>query len=211
MRDIMHPRHDAYEHRSSSGWLALFLLTVAVAATLYGLIVLGSAAKEILVAVIAASASLLSAVFAYAFQRARDMEKAARQRERELESAAIQRERELELAAIRHRRELDLAAKKIKQDNYTRILEKLAPYIRNPTAAGDEFTTAYLHAWVVGSIDVLREVDEFLKKRDWKSLDRLLGAMREDLALELGESLEGLSSIDLFPTPPSPGGLQREQ
>lgn len=179
--------------RAATGLLAAVLLAVAIGATAYGLLVLAAAAKEIIVAVIAGAASLLSAVFAYAFQRAKDREMAAMQRHREIE----------------------LATRKAKQENYSRILERLAPYIRDPERSGDEFSTAYLQAWVAGSVAVLRSTQRFLDRRDYQSLDSLLRAMRDDLTDEEGESalaLSELTSEALFPAPaptPSPQGLRK--
>jgi hypothetical protein len=168
----------------ASGLMAGLLLTVAIVAVWYGLVVLGGIAKEILVSVVAAAASLLSAVFTYGFQRAKDVE----------------------LAAIQKRREMELAERKVKQENYARILQNLAPYIRDPNGAADDFTTAYLHTWVTGSDNVVLRVYEFLDKRSDVTLDGLLYAMRADLRLELAPSnlLEGLSSRALFVAPPPP-------
>ena len=176
------------QERLAAGLIAGIFLVVAVAAAGYGLIVLVSAAKEILVAVIAASASLLSAVFAYAFQRAKD----------------------IELAAIQRRRELEGAERKVKQENYARILESLAPYIRNPERTGDNFTTAYLYTWITGSVAVVEAVNAFLKNQNSKTLDALLRTMRDDLTLEKwgsDQALKAISSEGLFPVPAPLSGL----
>jgi hypothetical protein len=88
MHESIYPSRLARTNRLATALLALCLLGIAVATAAYGLIVLGSAAKEILVSVITASTALLSAVFAYAFQRAKDIELASIQKQRELEIAA---------------------------------------------------------------------------------------------------------------------------
>lgn len=179
--------------RVATGLLTAVLLAVAISAAVYGLLVLATAAKEIIVAVITAAASLLSAVFAYAFQRAKDRE----------------------MAAIQKHREMELAARRTKQENYSRILDRLAPYIRDPERAGDEFSTAYLQTWVAGSVAVLQGVQQFLERRDYQSLDMLLHAMRDDLSLEergSDRALREITSKDLFPVPaptPSSQGLRR--
>jgi hypothetical protein len=185
MHESIYPSRLARTNRLATALLALCLLGIAVATAAYGLIVLGSAAKEILVSVITASTALLSAVFAYAFQRAKD----------------------IELASIQKQRELEIAAKKTKQDNYARILERLAPYIRDPMKAGDDFTTAQLHAWVTGSADVLLAVEAFRQKRNWMTLDHLLAAMRRDLSLGDHRDLNNLSSQGMFPAPAPPPGV----
>lgn len=174
--------------RVAAGMLAALLLAVAIAAAGYGLIVLAAAAKEILVSVVAAAASLLSAVFAYAFQRTKD----------------------LELAAVQRRRELEVAERKTKQENYARILERLAPYVRNAGQAGDGFTTAYLHTWVTGSREVVAKTAKFLEDRNYQALDALLCAMRDDLRVDWSSSdyaLRDITSKGLFPVPKPPSGL----
>lgn len=179
--------------RVATGLLAAVFLAVAIGATAYGLLVLAAAAKEIIVAVLAAATSLLSAVFGYAFQRAKDREMATMQRHREIE----------------------LATRKAKQENYSRILERLAPYIRDPDRSGDEFSTAYLQAWIAGSVAVLQGTQQFLDQRDYRSLDALLRAMRDDLTDEewgSSRALQDLTSETLFPAPaptPSPQGLRK--
>lgn len=188
MHETNYPSRLARKNRFVTGLLSVCLLGIAVATAAYGLIVLGSAAKEILVSVITASMTLFSAVFAYAFQRAKD----------------------IELAFIQKQRELEIATRKTKQENYARILERLSPYIRNPTKAGDDFTTAQLHTWVTGSIDVLLAVDAFRQKRDWVTLDQLLAEMRRDLSLGDNRDLRNVSSKGMFPVPtpqPPEGGL----
>ena len=143
--------------------------------------------------VVAACASLLAAIFTYVFQRAKDVE----------------------LDTIQKRKELELAERRTKQENYTRVLERLAPYIREPTEKAADFTTAYLHTWVVGSHTVLKCIYDFLNEPNDKVLDALLRAMRADLTLESEDqfrSLTGLTSEKLFlPIPPSPGkpGMKR--
>jgi hypothetical protein len=172
--------------RTLTGILAASLLLTAVGAAAYGLIVLTNVAKEILVAVIAAAASLLSAVFAYVFQR----------------------NKELELASVQRDRELEIIQRKTMQENYTRVLEKLAPYVRNPNQGGDDFTTAHLFTWVVGSPKVVGLTSLFIHERTPENLDALLLAMRSDLALESWR-LDEATTSGLFPVPPSLGGLRQ--
>lgn len=181
--------------RLLTGILAAILLLTAIGAAAYGLIVLVDAGKEILVAVIAAAASLLSAVFAYVFQR-----------NKELELAAVQKDRELELAAVHQEKELAVIQRKTMQDNYARVLDRLAPYIRNPSHNGDDFTTAHLFTWVVGSPEVVALTSRFMRERTPDSLDALLLAMRKDLALET-RPLREVSTQELFPIPAPVGGF----
>lgn len=183
--------------RLATGILTILLFLVAIGAIIYGLTTAVKAVTDIIVATIAGVTSLLSAVFAYIFQRTKD-----------LEMAQIQHELDLNLAKDHHQKETNLSIRKTKQENYARILEKLAPYIRNPSKNSDDFTTAYLHTWVMGSPAVVQAVGDFLKSRDFKSLDKLLLAMRKDLRHLDAEdyyeyALDNVSSKGLFPPPPS--------
>lgn len=185
--------------RLAAAAIAGLFLLIAVVAAAYGLIVVLAATKEILVAVIAGAVALLSTVFAYVFTRAKD-----------LEMAAIQKQRELELAAVNKRRELELAERKVKQENYYRILERLSTYIYEPRAGSDTFATAFLQTWVSGSIAVVEAIDAFQKNPSYPALDALLHAMRDDLTLE-GEGSDhfrlSVSTSGLFPAPEPIRGL----
>src|SRR5438552_980664 len=171
--------------RLLSGAIAVVFLLIVVGAAGYGLIVLVGAAKEILVVVIVVSASLLSAIFGYVFQR----------------------NKELEMAAVQRNKELELAQRKVMQDNYSRILERLAPYIRNPKQSSDDFSTAHLFTWVTGSAEVVRLSSTFMKAKDPESLDELLRAMRKDLMFYDSGSLQGVTTRELFPVPEPQGGF----
>lgn len=178
--------------RMVTGVLAAILLAVAIGAAAYGFLAVVEGVKEIIVAVIAGAASLLSAIFVYAFQRAKDREMAAMQRHREIE----------------------LATRKVKQENYSRILGGIAAYVREPEEHGDQLTTSYLQAWVAGSADVLRDTQRFLDRRDHQTLDSLLRSMRVDLNDFESNSISDLSeltSMTLFRVPapkPPPQGLR---
>jgi hypothetical protein len=193
-----------YGQRIAAAILTLVLLSIAIGAAAYGFIVFATLAKEILVSVIAGVASLLAVVFTYVFQRAR-----------ELELASIVREKDLELAQVARAKELEMAERKLKQENYARILERLAPFVRQPDKAGDDFTTAYLYTWICGSADVVVLTNTFLKERNFTSLDNLLKAMRREFRLDnikihnvslpgfTNEIPSSITSENLFPRPPA--------
>ncbi len=173
-------------NRIVSSIIPAVFLFIAIYAAYYGLVVLIGATKEILVAVIAGSASLLSVFFTFITQRSK----------------------ELELAEIHRNKELELARIKTTQENYSGILRELAPFIRDSNAKNDEFSTALLHAWVVGSPEVVRYTDVFMKEKTYVALDNLLNAMRNDVGLVKPVN-DGTSTRELFPvvTPKPVGGL----
>jgi hypothetical protein len=88
--------------------------------------------------------------------------------------------------------------------------------VRNPTKANDEFMTAYLHSWVVGSVTVVEGIYKFIKSKDADSFDKVLQAMRKDLTLSNEDlpvsegDLKKLTISGLFPAPQLPlpeGGM----
>lgn len=186
--DIFRKSRPSKVDRISAAILAGVFLLVAVGAAAYGLLVIAEAAADVIVAVITASATLFAAVFGYVFQRLK----------------------ELELAAVQRRQELELQERNTKQENYKRVLEELAPFLRNPREEADAFTTAHLLTWVVGSPKVVMLTGELMTARNSGTLDNLLFAMRQDLEPDQRKGFtrpEEMTTKGLFPVPEPKGGL----
>jgi len=193
MRRSQNPYDDFY-HRKKLGYILMqggetglfagFFLFIAFGTAWYGLFFLVDAAKEIIVASITGAASLLTIIFGYMFQR----------------------ERELELAAFQRWKELESAEHQVKEKNYSRIIERLAKYIRNSTENLDEFTTAHLYLCVIGSSEVVTASSNFIETKNFKDLDDLLKAMRKDLSMENSGDATNLTTKNLFPVQTT-GGL----
>lgn len=184
MRNVYHADGSRLE-RGIVGQVAAFFFFVSVIAAAYGVVVLLGTAKEILVAVIAAAATLLSAIFGYLFQRTK----------------------ELELAWLHRKQELEFQQRRVTQENYGRIIQGLASFIRNPKQSADDFATAHLFTWVTGSPEVVLLTLEFIEQPNPSILDRLLLEMRRDLSLETDRNLLELSTAPLFQVPEPPGGF----
>lgn len=178
--------------RTAYGVGSAICIVIAGAILIYAAQILGHALKEAITAVFAGLFSIFSAVLGFIFTRLKEVEASGNQRMRELEKLEQQSLRELEKLERQKYLELQAAERTKKQQNYERVIETLAPYIRKEPTADDKFATAYVHTWVVGSSAVLIAVQKFLNTPSYQTLDAVLMAMREDM--ELGDPASHFST-----------------
>ena len=106
--------------------------------------------------------------------------------------------------ALTSLREQRIEIQRQRQENYGKLLEKLATFVRDPKKEADEFTKVHLYSWVVGSAEVVESTTEFMKKRSKDNLRKLLLAMRNDVGLP--GTTASLDQVLLEPE--TPGSLQ---
>lgn len=112
---------------------------------------------------------------------------------------------------LQQMREQDMERLRKKQENYALIIGKLGAYLRNPEENGDDFTSAHLLSWVVGSPEVVKLTLQFMGAKNVDTLNKLLMQMRSDLKMQI-DSLVDTTTKDLFPElppPKTPGALKQ--
>jgi hypothetical protein len=101
-------------------------------------------------------------------------------------------------------REQHLEQRRHMQENYKNLVERIAPYVRDPKNS-DDFETIHLHSWVVGSPRVVSCTQTFMAERSPDALRQLLAAMRSDLGLR--EAPKGVSLENILKQPEPKSGL----
>jgi len=89
--------------------------------------------------------------------------------------------------------------RRAKQENYRKVVERLAKYVGSQRDDHDFFESAHLETWVYGSSQVVELAQDFMDKCGNDRIKKLLLAMRKDIGLDL-EGLENLEVI-FFPIP----------
>ncbi len=154
---------------------AIACIVLAIFVLIFIAKMLSTPLKDVIAAIgafITGLLSLVSAALGYVLTRMK-----------EVEMAGMQRMRELEIMELQKNAEMAAAYRATKQKNYERIIETLAPHVRKHEQASDNFSTAYLHTWVIGSTEVLTAMQKFLDTPSSLTLDEVLMAMRQDLAV----------------------------
>jgi hypothetical protein len=111
---------------------------------------------------------------------------------------------------LQQMREREMERLRKRQENYVQIVERLGAYLRDPEQKGDDFMSAHLLTWVLGSPEVVNLTLEFMAKQDDLTLNRLLIQMRSDLNMP-ATGLSSLSTQGLLAAPPAQkprGGLK---
>jgi small-conductance mechanosensitive channel len=94
--------------------------------------------------------------------------------------------------ALTQARELQFEQQKQRQANYEKLLGRVASFVRKKADSDDGFDSGHIYSWVVGSKEVIKATQDFVKDSSQTNLKTLLLAMRADM---------GLGSVDdLMPT-----------
>jgi hypothetical protein len=184
--------------RRSEGLAATMIFAVvllfAIGATIYALTVATDAIIKITVAALPAVIAICGTILKHSLDRARESESADRKHYRDIALADRRHRRDIELADRKHARELELSEirreeaieneqRQKKREVYAGILNRLSDYVRFPQKNRDEFATAFLHTWLIGSDPVVVAVQRFFDERTVNSLDSIVKAMRSETGL----------------------------
>ena len=83
--------------------------------------------------------------------------------------------------------------RRAKQENYRRVVKRLANYVRSQRNDKDLFECAHLETWVYGSTQVVELAQDFMAEGGNDRIKELLLAMRKDIGLDLG----GLNEMEI--------------
>jgi hypothetical protein len=102
-------------------------------------------------------------------------------------------------------REQEAERRRLMQQNYLVLLDRVCKYVRSNRKDEDAFDGAHLYSWIVGTPRVIGDTVAFMDNPDGKTLRYLLLTMREDIGLPTRD----LESIQLKVLQPlnAPGSL----
>ena len=90
-------------------------------------------------------------------------------------------------------REQEAERRRMMQQNYSVLLDRICKYVRNNRKDEDALDSAHLYSWIVGTSYVIRETVEFMDNPSTSNLRQLLMTMREDIGL----STHDLTAVEL--------------
>ena len=102
-------------------------------------------------------------------------------------------------------REQEAERRKLMQQNYATLLDRVAKYVRNNRKDEDAFDSAHLFSWIVASPTVITKTIHFMDNVDDSTLRDLVNAMREDIGLP-SSGLQDVQLRVMQPVAP-PGSL----